>query len=447
MFARFINRSGFLGSSVGLGALAIPQSAFAQATPAATPSPSGAVPPRKRFSQFFADDAMNFVLLNMLSQSAFGMGDVGTTLAIFDRIEDGNDASAFNALTTAGYRARANADAARAAGHHVSARDLYFQAANYIYTALYFCDGMGAPEKMLPIFRDSRGATDNAFALLGYPVEHIRIPYEGTTMPGYFIKPDASNVKRPLCVMVNGSDGSINDMWAQGGKSAIERGYNVLIFDGPGQGAMLWLQKTAFRYDFEAVVTPVVNYALKRHDVDPKRLVLQGISQGGYWVPRALAFEHRFAAAVADPGAVDIARTFWASLPAPLLSMLNNGQKTQFDQALQKMPPKAAAGLAFRARPYGFASYYDFWQSVKKYTMTGIADRITTPLLITDPDNEQFFPGQPKQLYDMVTKAKKALVPFTVAEGADRHCEPGAPALRSQKIYDWLDTQIKPGHP
>jgi dienelactone hydrolase len=444
-----MNRTGFLGSSVGLGTLAIPQSALAQTAPAVAPAPlpPATAPPRKRFSQFFTDDAMNFVLLNALSQSAFGMGDVGTTLAVFDQIQDGNDASAFNALTSAGYGIRTRADAAKAAGHRVSARDLYFQAANYIYTAMYFCDGMGAPEKMLPAFRDSRAATDNAMALLGYPVEHIRIPYEGTTMPGYFVKPDTSDVKRPLFVMVNGSDGSVNDMWAQGGKSAIERGYNVLIFDGPGQGAMLWLQHTAFRHDYEAAVTPVVNYALKRHDVDPKRMVLQGISQGGYWVPRALAYEHRFAAAIADPGIADISKSFWAPLPGPLLAMLNSGQKAQFDETIAKLPPKIAAGLTFRTRPYGFASNYDFWQGVKKFTLTGLTDRIKTPLLICDPDNEQFFPGQSKQLYGMIANAKKMLVPFTVAEGADRHCEPGAPGLRSQKVLDWIDTEIKAGRP
>lgn len=444
-----MKRTGFLGSSLGLATLTLPQVALAQSVPPpAPPAPAAsAAAPRKRFSQFFTDDAMNFVLLNALGQCAFGMGDVGTTLAIFDQIEDGNDVSAFNALTTMGYRVRMQADATRAAGHRLSARDLYFQAANYLYTAMYFCDGMGAPEKMLPTFRDSRAATDNAFALLGCPVEHIRIPYERTTMPGYFIKPDTSKAKRPLFVMVNGSDGSINDMWAQGGKSAIERGYNVLIFDGPGQGAMLWLQHTAFRYDYEAAVTPVVNFALKRHDVDPSRMVLQGISQGGYWVPRAIAFEHRFAAAVADPGVFDIGKTFWSQLTPPVLSMLNNGQKAEFDQAMRRLPPKVASGLAFRARPYGFTSYYELWQSVKNYTLTGVVNRITTPLLVADPDNEQFFPGQPKQLYGMLPSAKKVLVPFTVAEGGDGHCEPAAPVLRSQKVFDWLDKQINAGRP
>ncbi len=387
---------------------------------------------------------MNFVLLNTLGQCAYGIGDVGTTLAIFDQIEDGNPASAFNAMTAMGYQIAKQADAARAAGHRVSARDLYLQASNYIYQSTYFCDGMGAPEKIVPTFKASRAAFDSAMPLLGYPVAHLRIPYEQTTMPGYFIKPDASNKPRPLFVMVNGSDGSVLDMWAQGGKAAIERGYNVLIYDGPGQGAMLWLQHVPFRYDFEKALSPVVDLALTRPDVDPKRIAVQGISQGGYWVPRAIAFEKRFAAAIADPGVYDVGAAWWGGLAPQLAAMLNGGMKAQFDSVMaSRLPPKQAADLTFRARPFGFTSLYDTFIAVKKYTMAGVVDKITTPLLVTNPDNEQFFPGQPTQLYNALPTAKKATVAFTVAEGADRHCEPGAPMLRSQKTLDWLDSQLK----
>jgi dienelactone hydrolase len=243
--------------------------------------------------------------------------------------------------------------------------------------------------------------------------------------------------------MVNGSDGSILDMWAQGGKAAVERGYNVLIYDGPGQGAMLWLQHVPFRYDFEVAVTPVVDWVLKRSDVDPKRMAIQGISQGGYWVPRAVAFEKRFAAAIADPGVIDVGASWWGGLAPQVVAMLNGGMKAQFDSLMAaRLPPAKAADLAFRARPFGFTSLFDTFIAAKQYTLAGVVDKITTPMFITNPDNEQFFPGQPKQLYDALPTAKKALAAFTVAEGADRHCEPGAPMLRSQRTFDWLDTQL-----
>lgn len=196
----------------------------------------------------------------MLGGTYFGVGDAGTTLAMMDEVEDGNAASAFSALTTYGNRARQAADAALKAGHRVSARDLYLQASNYLFAATYFCDGMGAPETMMPTWQSSRTVLDQAFALFTYPVEAVRIPYAGTTLPGYFIKPDARNEPRPLLIITNGSDASVLDMWVQGGDVRHRTRYNVLIYDGPGQGAALWLQHLYFRPDWEAVVTPVVDF-------------------------------------------------------------------------------------------------------------------------------------------------------------------------------------------
>ena len=44
-----------------------------------------------------------------------------------------------------------------------------------------------------------------------------------------------------------------------------------------------------FRHDWEAVITPVVDFLASRDDVDDDRIVLHGISQAGYWAPRAAA--------------------------------------------------------------------------------------------------------------------------------------------------------------
>src|ERR1700727_2960157 len=124
-----MNRPGFLASTAALGAATAAQPAVAQPAPSAAPAAAPASPAaRKRFSDFFADSAMNFILLNTIGQCAYGIGDVGTTLAMFDQIEDGNPASAFNAMNAMGSKILKQADAARAAGHRISARDLYLQA-------------------------------------------------------------------------------------------------------------------------------------------------------------------------------------------------------------------------------------------------------------------------------------------------------------------------------
>jgi len=86
-------------------------------------------------------------------------------------------------------------------------------------------------------------------------------------------------------------------LWATAIKATLDRGWNAFVFDGPGQQSMLFERGIPFRYDWEAVLTPVIDELITRPDVDPDGLLGYGISQGGYWLPRALAFEQ---AVVAD---------------------------------------------------------------------------------------------------------------------------------------------------
>ena len=151
-------------------------------------------------------------------------------------------------------------------------------------------------------------------------------------MPGYLFRPANSDGPRRTLIMNNGSDGPMTSIWPPVSAGGVARGYNVLIFDGPGRQSMLFEKGVPFRHDWEHVITPVVDFLLARPDVDPAQIVLYGISQAGYWVPRALAFEHRIAAAIADPGAYDVFQPWRKAVPAELLQLLDSGDKQTFDR-------------------------------------------------------------------------------------------------------------------
>jgi hypothetical protein len=70
-----------------------------------------------------------------------------------------------------------------------------------------------------------------------------------------------------------------------------------------------------------------------------------------------------------------------------------------------------------------------------------VVDQITTPLLIADPEGEQFWPGQSQRLFEKLHNTKR-LVAFTAGEGADRHCEPMARSLLEQRMFDRLDETL-----
>ena len=431
-------RTKFLSAASMLSAAAVSAS---QAVAEPTSSPAATTTPRAA-SRFFREVSMNYVFQIVLGAAYFGVGDVGTVLAMIDQVEDGNAGSAYTALTAYAARARAAADAAFAHGHRVTARECYLQAASYDYAATYFCDPMGKSELFFPTWQRSRAAMDTAFSLFSVPPERVSIPYAGTTLSGYFFRVDDSGKRRPLVIMNNGSDGSPLDMWVQGGASALARGYNFMTFDGPGQGAALWIQHLSFRPDWEKVVTPVLDFMLARPDVDPRRVALQGISQGGYWVPRAAAFDHRLSAIVADPGVLDVATSWFAHLPPPLIQLFRSGNKDTFNKYIMSGTPAQRGDLIFRMRPYGLATPFDVFTAVQQYTLNGLIDKIRCPTFVCDPADEQFWPGQSQDFYDRLS-APKLLVDFTVAEGANWHCEPMAPGLRSQRVYDWLDTTLE----
>jgi hypothetical protein len=401
-------------------------------------------PPRSA-ARYFRDISLNFEFLMMLGGAYSRLADVGTCLAIADQVGYDGDAAAFVAATTAAAeRQAASGDQALAAGRRTSAREAYLQAANYTFAATMFVDETGASDRFAPLWLRQQALFEQASALLDPPAELVRIPYENTTLPGYFYAVDASGQRRPLLIFNNGSDGALPEAWNQGIAPALERGYNCLTFYGPGQGAALVQQQLYFRPDWEQVVTPVVDYALTRRETDPTRIALMGVSQAGYWVPRAVAFEHRVAAAIADPGVWDVSTSWTALLPPELKELLDAGQKAEFDAALEAglaEEPALAGMMRLRTRPYGFASIYDAYKAAAEYNLAGVLDRIRCPMFIADPEGEHFWPGQSQQLYDAL-RSPKVLVPFTAAEGADLHCEPKNPGLRAQRMFDWLDATL-----
>ena len=92
-----------------------------------------------------------------------------------------------------------------------------------------------------------------------------------------------STIPRPTLIAHGGFDSTLEELYASAVAPALERGYNCLTFEGPGQGGVIRKQNIPFRYDWEKVVKPVVDYALTRtEEVDPNGIALMGISMGGY---------------------------------------------------------------------------------------------------------------------------------------------------------------------
>lgn len=424
------------GLSIAAAMLSAGTEAQSVTTSAKIPAGAGGAP------YFFKDPTFEYVFLVSLGRAYQQAGNVGKVLWLTRQVRDGDHESAYQAFKKAGDEAVAIAENSLRAGRRESARQAFLWAQNYYDSAMYFVDGSDDPARLAPTWELLYDCWLKSVPLFSVPVEAVLIPYENTQLHGFYFKASAGASKRPLLILVNGSDGSLLDMWAWGAAGAVARGYDCLTFDGPGQGYALWKQRLFFRPDWEKVITPVVDFALGRPEVDSRKIAIQGISQGGYWVPRAVAFERRIAAAIADPGVVDVSTSWTQSLPPVMRDMLKAGQKAEFDAVMAKeMPPAMKRAIAFRMRPYGFTSYYDTYKAVAGYNLAEVAAQIRCPLLVTAPVNEAFWPGQSQQLYDLASGPKKLLT-FTESDGADLHCEPKGTGIRDLRIFDWLDQTL-----
>jgi hypothetical protein len=395
----------------------------------------------------FKNADFDFEARIVLGAAASGIGDVGLVLATLDRITDGDPQSWFDAWTATAADLAACGDLADARGHLRTASWAFLAAAEYYAKALMFVDGLADQSVLLPTFRAGRACWEQVVDASQGRFVRVQVPYEDTMLPGYLLRPDATGAARPTLVMTNGSDGSLPGLWGYGAAEALSRCWNAFVFDGPGQQSMLFERGVPFRPDWEAVLTPVIDVLAARPDVDAAALTGYGISQGGYWITRAVAFERRLVAAVADPGVVDVSTGWTAHLPPALLDLLESGQKDAFNAAMAKAAasasPEAARTLAFRSKPYGMTDPFDLFTEVRQYQVRDVAGQITTPLLILDPDNEQFFPGQPRQLYDLLP-GEKEILGFTQAQGANFHCQPTGRQLTHAQMLDWLADHLPP---
>jgi fermentation-respiration switch protein FrsA (DUF1100 family) len=392
---------------------------------------------------FYSEPALDFGSRIALGLTTGGVSDVGIVLATLDKIVDGDVQGWFDAWSTTAKGLLLRAEGAKKAGHHRSAYWYFLAASESFHQALNVVDGLPDQSVLLPTYRNHRRCWDAMVAESEGRAVPVAVPYEGTTLPGFLFRPDASGQRRPTLIITNGSDDSLSGMYGWTVQETLARGWNAFMYDGPGQQAMLRERDVPFRHDWEAVLTPVVDALVARSDVDPAKLTGYGASQAGYWLPRALAFEHRLVAAVVDPGVVDVSTSWTSHLPPELIKLLEAGKKDAFNQVMAQVAadPVTARTFAFRARPYGITDPYEVFTAVRKYNLRDIASQIRTPLLIANPEDEQFWPGQSRELFELLT-CPKEIIDFGRTDGANMHCEPMARRLVEMPMLDWLEARL-----
>jgi pimeloyl-ACP methyl ester carboxylesterase len=226
---------------------------------------------------------------------------------------------------------------------------------------------------------------------------------------------------------------------------ALRRGYHCLIFDGPGQGAVLFEQGIPIRADWEGAVGAVIDAVIGAEGIDADRIALTGWSLGGHLALRAASGEPRIAACVADPGLFSIAAGMIGRLAAAGVPPAALDRYPEIPEAV--LAPIGAAVHAGRAQRWaveqrgfwvhGVSTLADYLRATAPFDLAGRLTAIACPTALTAAEDDPLARSA-DQVYEEL-RGPKAILRFRTSEGAGDHCEMGNRSLLDQRVFDWLD--------
>jgi dienelactone hydrolase len=255
--------------------------------------------------------------------------------------------------------------------------------------------------------------------------ERVEIPLARGTMPALYTRV-AGPGPHPVVVYCNGLD-SCKELlwWSRLPEELARRGVATLSVDQPGSGEALRLQGLPVDPHSEHWASPAVDWLQARAEIDPRRIGMTGISLGGHFAPRAVAFEPRFAA-----GAVWGANHNWAEV-----------QQRRLQREGENPVPHYWAHVMWA---FGAASMQEFLAKAADMHLNGVMERIRVPFLITHGAKDRQIPLDYAQQShaQLVNSPARELKIFTEREGGVEHVGADNMSYARDYIADWLATAL-----
>jgi pimeloyl-ACP methyl ester carboxylesterase len=272
------------------------------------------------------------------------------------------------------------------------------------------------------------------------------VHYEGKGLPGYFMRPDENDVKRPTLIAAGGGDSSLEEVVYWTGFAAVRRGYNFFTFDHPGHRGAVHLYRDCVKIgNYEDPYREAIDTLLEFPGVDD-RLAMTGYSWGGFVTCRVAAFEKRIKAIAPNPPIIDEPfrqdkiKGFWARVPVSWIDWI-------VEHAAYKRSPILKPWINYMTWSCGFPG--EKWSEILDmgttqslgYTVIDDIHRVTCPalLLVGEKEGDEWL-RQAKLFYDGISSEIKKLHIFTLEDdGSNDHCQLDNRSRGTQVMFDWLD--------
>lgn len=273
----------------------------------------------------------------------------------------------------------------------------------------------------LEAYLRARDCFDRAMALSKANCVRVEVSLENGTMPALWTRA-AGDGRAPAVVYCNGLDSSKELLYWSGLPQALaRRGISTLCVDQPGTGEALRLQNLPATPHSEQWASKAVDWLETQNEVDPKAIGMTGISLGGHYAPRAVAYEPRFAS-----GACWGANHNWAEV-----------QQKRLRREGENPVPHYWAHVMW---VFGASDMQDFHAKTIDMNLNGHMNRIKVPFLVTHGESDrQIGVEYAHQAYAQLTASRKAeLKIFTAREGGIEHVGADNMAFGRDYIADWF---------
>jgi dipeptidyl aminopeptidase/acylaminoacyl peptidase len=361
------------------------------------------------------------LLINSIGSGAAEMGEIHAAGSMLRdaATRDDTDAwfSAWNALAL-----RVDANATSLADPRLAARAA-LRACSYFQIADRLLDPADA--RKLTAYRHSLAAFERARGALRPAVERVEVPYQGTSLPAYFVHPvDADAAAAPAIVFFDGLDVNKEQLYAFAGRALAEAGFAVLIVDGPGNGESVRLRGLTLRHDYEVAPAAALAYLRTRSDVDAARIGLLAVSLGGYYATRGAAFVPDFAATCAWGGIWDY-HAVWEGR-----RRLTAASAVSVDHA----------HLRFML---GTSTFDEALERLRPFVLDGVAQCVVRPFLIVHgAGDRQIALADAERLHRAIAAADKTLIVLHDENFGAQHAQIDNMNAAFESIVPWFRTRL-----
>jgi len=367
-------------------------------------------------------------LLNIISTAPFGGADISEVYQIRRMLElsdQEDDEAWFKACNTVAQKVEKHAEGFHDEGFMSPSAAMYLRASNYYQMAERF--RTPKDEKAINSFKKGVDCFHKFIQIGSEDIEIVEIPYEGKSLPGYFVGASGNNTKEPTpCVVYfDGLDITKEIQYLRGGiTDLIKRGISVLIVDGPGTGEAIRLRGHHLRYDFDVAGSACVDWLEKRKDVNPKKIGIVAISLGGYYAPRCASLDHRFAACIAWGAIWDYYATW----------------KKRIDNSFQTSLSVPGHHIKWIL---GVDTLEEALNTLEDFRLDGVVQNMKCPFLIVHGEDDEQVPlKDAEKLFAASGSADKTLRVFSAEEGGAQHCQRDYLTLGVYTMWNWFEEKL-----